>query len=140
MTRWMTFSETASGLLSPKKPDPLKGYKERIMGKFTAAQIKEHAEKAMEAFADGFQWSDIMTLVPAVMEIVGSVKEMTGAEKQESAEGILDYVIDETDIPWLPDSFVDPILKKGVRIMIPLLFKASEGEFKFKATETNVDD
>jgi len=108
------------------------------MGTFTAAQIKNHAEKAMEAFADGFQWSDIITLVPVVMEIVGSVKEMTGAEKQESAEGILDYVIDETDTPWLPDSFVDPILKKGVRIMIPLLFKASKGEFRFKATD--VDD
>jgi len=108
------------------------------MGTFTAAQIKNHAEKAMEAFADGFQWSDIITLVPVVMEIVGSVTEMTGAEKQESAEGILDYVIDETDTPWLPDSFVDPILKKGVRIMIPLLFKASKGEFRFKATD--VDD
>jgi hypothetical protein len=110
------------------------------MAKFTAAQIKEHAEKVMEAFEDGFQWSDVMTLVPAVMEIVGEVKEMRGAEKQEAAEAILDYVIDETDIPWIPDSLVDPILKKGVRIMIPLLFKASEGEFKFKATETYIPD
>jgi len=110
------------------------------MAKFTAAQIQEHAEKAMEAFEDGFQWTDLITLVPAVMEIVGSVKEMSGAEKQESAEGILDYVIDETDIPWLPDSFVDPILKKGVRVLIPMLFKAHEGEFKFKPDETEVDD
>jgi len=110
------------------------------MAKFTVAQIKEHASKAMEAFEDGFQWTDLISLVPAVMEIVGSVKEMGNAEKKESAEGILDYVIDETDIPWLPDSFVDPILKKGVRVLIPMLFDAAEGKFAFKPTEKNVDD
>lgn len=107
------------------------------MGKFTAAQIKEHAEKAMASFDDGFQWTDLLNLIPAVMEIVGSVKEMSGQEKQASAEAILDYVIDETDIPWVPDSFVDPILKKAVRVIIPMLFRAHEGEFQFKPTETS---
>jgi len=110
------------------------------MGKFTAAQIQEHAEKAMEAFEDGFQWSDLFGLVPTIMEIVGEVKGMKNEEKRESAEAILDYVIDETDIPWLPDSMVDPILKKGVRMLIPILFDASEGKFAFKASEENVDD
>jgi hypothetical protein len=105
------------------------------MAKFTAAQIKEHAEKAMEAFEDGFQWSDLISLVPTVMEIVGEVKEMGNDEKRESAEAILDYVIDETDIPWLPDSLVDPVLKKGVRMLIPVLFDAAEGKFKFKPDE-----
>ena len=105
------------------------------MGKFTAAQIEEHASKVMEKFADGFQWSDLIETVPAVMEIVGAVKEMTNEEKHESAVGILDYVIDETDIPWVPDSLIDPILKKGVRKLIPVLFDAAEGKFKFKSDD-----
>ena len=100
------------------------------MAKFTAAQIEEHAKKVLESFEDGWQWTDLFEIVPAVMEIVEDVGEMTGEEKKESAEAILDYVIDETDIPWLPDSLVDPILKKGVRYIIPMLIKASKQGFK----------
>lgn len=100
------------------------------MAKFTAAQIQEHAEKVMESFEDGFQWSDVFTIVPQVMEIVEEVGEMSGEEKQESAEAILDYVIDNTDTPWIPDSLTDPLLKKGARFMIPMLIKASKGEYK----------
>ena len=113
------------------KPE-LENFKDKIMAKFTAGQIETHAKKLMESFEDGFQWSDVFTIVPAAMEIVGSVKEMTGAEKEESALGILDYIIDNTNTPWLPDSMTDPLLKKGVKMMIPMLFKASEGKFNFK--------
>ena len=107
------------------------------MAKFTLEQIQDHAEKVMELFADGFQWSDVLEVVPQVMEIVGAVEDMTGEEKKEAAEAILDYVIDETDFPWIPDSFVDPILKKGVRIIIPMLFKAAEGKFDFKGEKSS---
>lgn len=100
------------------------------MAKFTAAQIQEHAEKVMESFEDGFQWSDVFTIVPQVMEIVEEVGEMGGEEKRESAEAILDYVIDNTDTPWIPDGLTDPLLKKGVRFMIPMLIKASKGDYK----------
>ena len=109
------------------------------MAKFTAAQIKEHAERVLEQFEDGFQWTDLIALVPEVMGIVEDVQGMNGPEKEESALGILDYVIDETDIPWLPDSLVDPILKKGVRHLIPILIKASKGEVKFNADERPVE-
>ena len=127
--RRANFSETLSTLMEEPSPD-IDGFKERVMAKFTAAQVEEHAKKVMEAFEDGFQWSDVFTIVPQVMEIVEDVKEMTGTEKQESAEAILDYVIDNTDIPWVPDPLVDPLLKKGVRLMIPMLIKATKGEFK----------
>jgi len=98
------------------------------MAKFTAAQIEEHASKLMEAFEDGFQWSDVFELVPNAMEIVQAVGDMTGAEKEESALGVIDYVIDETDTPWIPDDLTDPLLKKGARFMIPMLIKAAKGK------------
>ena len=101
------------------------------MGKFTAAQIKDHADAILKEFEDGFQWADVFSIVPKAMEIVESVQEMTGEEKQESAEAIIDYVIDNTDTPWLPDSLTDPLLKKGTRYMIPMLIRASKGEFSF---------
>lgn len=125
-----TFSDKLSGVMNPQKPDPIKGYKERIMGKFTAAQIEEHAKKLLAAFDDGFQWSDVFNLVPQAMEIVQAVGGMTGPEKEESALAIIDYVIDNTDTPWLPDALTDPIIKKGARFMIPKLIEAAKGKLK----------
>lgn len=103
------------------------------MAKFTAAQIEEHGKKVLEAFEDGFQWSDIFDIIPQVMEIVEAVGAMTGDEKRESAEAVLDYVIDETDIKWLPDSLIDPILKKAARYVIPLVIKATKGDYKINS-------
>jgi hypothetical protein len=100
------------------------------MAKFTAAQIEEHGKKIMEAFADGFQWSDVFNIVPQAMEIVQAVGGMTGPEKEEAALAIVDYVIDNTDLPWLPDNLVDPLLKKGARYMIPKLIEAAKGKLK----------
>lgn len=99
------------------------------MAKFTAAQVAEHAEKILEVLKDGWQFSDLFTLIPEAMEIVEAVGDMSGPEKQEAAEAIIDYVIDETDTPWLPDALVDPILKKAVRYLIPILVKAANGDF-----------
>lgn len=98
------------------------------MAKFTAEQIKEQAEKIMEAFEDGFQWSDVFDLVPNAMEVVEAVGGMTGEEKEESALAIIDYVIDNTDTPWLPDNLTDPLLKKGARHLIPKLIDAAKGK------------
>jgi hypothetical protein len=124
----------ADAITQPEEPShPVNGYKEKVMAKFTAAQVEEHAKKILESFDDGFQWTDLIEMVPQVMEIVEAVGSMTGDEKRESAEAILDYVIDNTDVPWLPDSFVDPILKKGVRYIIPMICKASNGDYKINA-------
>ena len=101
------------------------------MAEFSIEQVKKHAEDVLALFEDGWQWTDLFDIIPKVMEIVEAVEGMTGPEKAAAAEQILDYVIDETDIKWLPDSLVDPILKKGVRYIIPMLVKASKGEFEF---------
>ena len=97
------------------------------MAEFTIEQVKKHAESVLALFDDGWQWTDLFEIVPKVMEIVEAVEGMNGGEKQAAAEQILDYVIDETDIPWLPDSLIDPILKKGVRYMLPVICKAAKG-------------
>jgi len=126
-TRQVPFSGTLS---ETTPPNPIDGHKERIMGKFTAAQIQEQAEKVMEAFEDGFQWADVFDIVPNVMEIIQDVGGMTGEEKEESALSIIDYVIDNTDTPWVPDAFVDPLIKQAARLLIPRLIKAAKGEYK----------
>lgn len=100
------------------------------MVEFTAERVKEHAESILERFQGGdFHWSDLIDIVPEVMAIVQQVGGMTGPEKQTAAEAILDYIIDETNIPWLPDKYVDPICKKGVRKLVPMLINAAKGKF-----------
>lgn len=98
------------------------------MGKFTAAQIEENAKRLMAAFDDGFQWKDVFDLIPNAMEIVNIAGGMTTEEKEESALAIVDYIVDETDLPWLPDNLIDPIIKKAARYMIPKLIEAAEGK------------
>lgn len=94
-------------------------YKEKVMAKFTTAQIAEHAQKIMESFDDGFQWSDFWDIVPQAVAITKDVESMTEEEREETALLLIDYVIDNTDTPWLPDDMIDPILKKGARYMVP---------------------
>lgn len=103
------------------------------MAEFTIEQAKEHGGVIIDRLRDGFQWSDVFAIVPEVMEIVEDLGEMNGPEKEATALMILDYIIDETDVPWLPDRLVDPILKKGVRFIIPMLSDAAKGKFKFNA-------
>jgi hypothetical protein len=126
--------------MDPTPSNPIDGYKERIMAKFTAAQIEEHAAKIMEAFEDGFQWADVFDIVPQAMEIVEAVGGMSGPEKEESALAIIDYVIDNTDTPWIPDNMTDPLLKKGARYMIPMILKAAKGDLKVDSLKEAEED
>jgi len=97
------------------------------MAKFTMEQVKAAAAKVMEIFADGFQWSDVFKVVPAVMEIVEQVEGMSGPEKKETVVEIVNYVIDTTDAPG-PDMIIDPILKKAVPFLIELVINAASGK------------
>ncbi|NVB39146.1 hypothetical protein G6O69_14980 [Pseudenhygromyxa sp. WMMC2535] len=99
------------------------------MAQLSEAEIKAQAEKIMAQFDDGWQWTDLFVIVPTVMELVEDATQMNGAEKQAAVEGVCDYVIDNTDIPWLPDNLIDPILKEGVRKLIPVIVDATKGKF-----------
>jgi len=98
------------------------------MAQFTVAQIEEHGKKILEQFDDGWQWTDLGAVIAEGMKIVETVGDMSNAEKKESAVAIANYVIDNTDVPWLPDSLVDPILKKAVPWIIELVIDASKGK------------
>jgi len=102
------------------------------MAEWTKDQIAGYAKGVMELFDDGFQTSDLFKVVPAVMEIIGAVKDTTGPEKMALAILLVNYVIDETDTPWVPDAIADPIMKKYVPGAIQMAWDAAEGKFNFK--------
>ena len=101
------------------------------MAEWTTDQIKAYAKDALALFDDGFQISDLFEIVPKVMEIVRSVKDLTGPEKKALAIQLGEYVIDATDMPWVPDVVVDPILKKLLPKAIQMAWDASVGKFNF---------
>jgi hypothetical protein len=103
-------------------------FKEATVAEFNLEEAKAEASKIVELFADGFQWTDIFKVVPMVMETVEKVSGMSGEEKKASALTIINYVIDETDMPWIPDSLIDPLLKKAAPVLIELLVSATKGE------------
>jgi hypothetical protein len=96
------------------------------MAQITVEEIKKHADAITAAFADGFQFEDLFKVIPMVMEIVEKVEGASGAEKKLTAIAIIDYVIDNTDMPWLPDNLVDPILKRVAPVVIELIINASK--------------
>lgn len=88
----------------------------------TAATFKTYLLKLKETFNDGFQWPDLITCLSCTVDFVSGFPALTTAEKKESVIGILDGVIDMTDTPYLPDSYIDPIFKSIVRSAVELVF------------------
>jgi len=97
------------------------------MAQITVEEIKKYADQVIAEFADGFQWTDVFHVVPMVMEIVEKVGGASGEEKKQTAIAIVNYVVDNTDLPG-PDSLLDPILKKAAPFLIEMVISASKGE------------
>lgn len=102
-----------------------------IMAGVTSEWIVEKGKEIIALYDDGFQYSDVWKTMSKVMEIVDQLEGLDGPKKKETAVNIINYVIDEVDIPWVPDSMVDPILKALVPDGIDYLHKASKGKFNF---------
>lgn len=97
------------------------------MAQFTAEQIAEIAGEAVKEFDDGFQITDLFVILPSFMKIVNQVGSLTGEEKKATVLALIDYVLDNTDLPG-PDFMLDPLLKKVAPYAIEMAIKyAKEG-------------
>jgi len=99
------------------------------MSAFTPEQIKEHSAKIVETLKDDFQLSDLAVIVPLVMEITERVTSMSNEDKHATAEGMIDFVLAETDL-WGPDAIIDPIAATVLKALIPVVAKLAKGGFK----------
>ena len=77
----------------------------------TDDDLKNAAISIKEIFEDGFEWRDIASLMKLSLEYVDNFFTMDGLDKKEAVLEIIDFVIDETDTPYLPDCITDPIFK-----------------------------
>lgn len=105
------------------------------MAEITAEWLEAETKKVLALFEDGFQYSDLFKIVPMVMETVELVQGLSGPEKKATAISLANEVIDRTDMPWIPDALVDPIIKQFVPGAIESLIEASRGGFSFGKKE-----
>ena len=84
--------------------------------------FEKYAKELQASFADGFQWSDIAVIVRSSVEFVGGFHNLTTEEKQQSAVDIVNFVIDMTDTPFLPDMFIDPVFKAIAEPLVGIIF------------------
>lgn len=106
-----------------------------IMAEITMEWLEQKSDQVVDLFSDGFQVSDVFTAVPVVMESVELVSNLSSEEKKETAEKLMYMIIDKIDLPWIPDSLVDPLLKRFVPDLIEMLITASGGGFGFNNKE-----
>lgn len=95
------------------------------MSELTHEWMESEADRLIEIFADGFQYSDLFQLILMALRAVDRSSEATMDEKKQTAVQIVNIVIDKTDMPWIPDSMVDPILKEIVPHAIDALIQVA---------------
>lgn len=104
------------------------------MAAITAEWIEEKAQEVMAVLSDGFEITDLFTIVPVGMEIVEAAGNLTGEEKRATFIDLMTAVIHKTDTPWLPDSLIDPVLIRCLGPLADMAAKFSKGEFAVNAS------
>ena len=115
------------------------------MAEYTEEQVLAAVERIKAAFADGFQFADIALLVDEVMRFAKDFSGLTGGEKKAIAMRVAETVLDETDVPWLPDKLNLPIIGEvgadrmillGVDKIIDLVWDAAKGRLELVEGES----
>jgi len=108
------------------------------MAEVTEQHIAEAVGRIKAALSDGFQMDDIGVLLKEATEFA-EVFSLTGPEKKELALRVAERVLDETDIPWLPDKLslpvlgevgADALIMRMLPSLIDTLVAATKGEVK----------
>lgn len=97
------------------------------MSQFTQEALLEAANRIKATFDDGFQLADIAVLLREGT-LFAEAFALPGEEKKQIAVDLISKVIDDTDIPWMPDALVDPLLKSLVPNLIDLVCEAAAGK------------
>jgi len=104
------------------------------MAEFHEDRLEEAVKSLKEAFSDGFQFEDVATVVREATVFAGAFK-IPSEEKRALALRLINRVVDETDIPWLPDTLIDPLIKRFAPKLIDLVVDAAKGRVAVSPAE-----
>lgn len=86
------------------------------------------ADLIREKFSDGFNWSDLTFTVGAAFTFGAQLDDLSWEERGQVMSDLVDYVVDNTDTPWLPDHFSDPVFKAFAHSTINVLVMSKKNE------------
>lgn len=100
------------------------------MAVLTQDQIQQYAHQGLAGLDGGLKLSNVPTLVGLLMEIVEQVDGMSGDDKKQSVTMMVDYVLENVNIPWVPKAFVVPLMEPLVPAMVDKLIEATQGKLQ----------
>ncbi|PIS01687.1 MAG: hypothetical protein COT84_01215 [Chlamydiae bacterium CG10_big_fil_rev_8_21_14_0_10_35_9] len=74
--------------------------------------FEEYASEVYETFENGFHWKDLVTVTRVSILFANQFDSLSLVEKKDTAKKFLAMIIDNTDTPYLPDQYADPIFKE----------------------------
>lgn len=96
-----------------------------VLGKPSPDNIQDAARNVLDAFKDGFQWQDFGEISQFALQFAEQYGELSANDKAGIAKQIIDFVIDQTDTPYMIDSVSDPIFKQIIHPFINAYFQTS---------------
>lgn len=87
----------------------------------TADPLYAEAKAMVAAMDNGFDWEDIIALIKQGFIFVQQNQGLTLEEQKKQVMILLDDIVDLTEIPYLPDSFTDPIFKALVPPVVDIV-------------------
>ena len=82
--------------------------------------IEELGAGIVAELEDGFQWGDLIDILPRVSLIVAEVAKLnsfTDREQRLLLVELICYIVDHTDA-WGPDGVIDPVVKTLARTFL----------------------
>jgi hypothetical protein len=89
------------------------------------ADLARGAEQLAALWQDGFQWSDLGAMIGLSVRFLNGFLEMSDADKRAAIIQMIERMIDQTDTPYLPDAYTDPLFKAMVPPFVDLFLPAS---------------
>jgi hypothetical protein len=83
------------------------------------------ANKIKSFFKDGFDWKDIAKILNYSNELLDQYNKIPISKKRDYIITIMNFVIDITDTPYLPDIIFDPIFKMIGKELVYLILPDS---------------
>lgn len=90
--------------------------------------LQDQAEAIVGVFKDGFQWSDLTSMIRLSFEFVKRNQGLTISEQKDAIVKILNHIIDLTDTPLLPDDYTDPLFKSLMTPLVDLVTRVGNGQ------------
>ena len=94
----------------------------------TDKDLLDIAYEIKALFDDGFQWKDIASMMKISIDYLDDFLDLSIDQKRDALIKIFNHLVDITDVPFIPDSFIDPIFKKVIPSFVPIILPDSFDE------------